>query len=346
MNNMEIWDFDYKANNIWIYVEDVKALFRIDALSCQIDLVKVLDKSVMNSFRGVSYCDNKIYLAPQNGVKEIYIYDVETQTINRKEISESYCPIGEQHNLFIEIVHYENRVFLIPGRYEAIVCLDLDTGKLSYIDGWYGDIKNGLSSVDNHLVIFNGITRIDESRILINGWKSNVSMIFDMKEMKYRIIHYDNIGKGLRGAIYNDQEALITYKNTEGVYLQNDYSIKRISNMHGRLYAYKNKVYLVDSSLGEIIKFNKIDTDNCTIVYSDIEKNGNTFFLVKQYFNKLVILNSSKNKIIIFDMETDSVSRIDISKLESFSVRIKIDECDGLLFEDEQLDLRKFITTL
>ena len=346
MNNMDIWDFDYELNNIWIYADDEKALFRVNTFSCQIDLVKAFDKRVWNSFRGIIYCDNKIYLAPQNGVKEILIYDVETQTVNKKEISESYFPIGEQHNLFIEIVHYENRIFLIPGRYEAIVCLELDTGKLSYIDGWYGDIKNGLSLVDNPLVIFNGITRIDESRILINGWKSNVSMIFDMKEMKYRIIYYDNIGKGLRGAIYNNQEALITYKNTEGVYLQNDYSIKRISNMHGRLYAYKNKVYLVDSSLGEIYKFNNIDTDNCTIVYSDIEKNGNTFFLVKQYSNKLVILNSSKNKIIILDMETDSVSRIDLSKLESFSVKIKIDECGGFLFEDERLNLMRFIATL
>lgn len=346
MNNMEIWDFDYKANNIWIYVEDVKAIFRIDALSCQIDLVKVLDKRVMNSFRGVSYCDNKIYLAPQNGVKEIYIYDVETQKINKKEICDTYCPIGSQHNLFIEIVHYENRIFLIPGRYEAIVCLELDTGKLSYIDGWYSDIKNDLILDDSHLVIFNGTTRINDSKILINGWKSNVSLIFDMKEMKYRIICFEDIGRGLRGAIYNGQEALITYKNIEGIYIQNGCSAKKISNMNGKLYTYKSKVFAVDSNEGKIYKFIDLDMDNCMTVYSDNKENDSSFFLVKQYFNKLVILHSSKNKVIIFDMETESASNIDISKVELISVKIKAEECDGLLFEDEQLDLRKFITTL
>lgn len=348
--SMKIWDFDYESETIWTYSDDAKAIYKIDSKTSEVKLVKMFGRDCKESYRGICSYKGLIYLAPQNNTDKILIYDLDKDTKSTIGIDKDYLPKGGQHNLFIEIVRYGSRLYFIPGRYEAIIVLEQTTGEMLYIDGYISKIKDKILPTDNNLVTFNGVSKIDDTHILINGWKVNTSIILDLRTADYESIEFDNSERGVRGATLVSGRLFTSFKNSLGIYLKNTKyeNFEKISNHHGRLYSYNNKIYIVDSSAKSIYKMDGSDLSRIENVYLCDAKiqSDNPFFLVKQYDNRLIILNLKDEYFIIFDMKLETALIADISKIISFSVGVQLYDKKVPVFEDEYLKLEKFISTI
>lgn len=183
---MVFYNIAFEGNNGWFCHVYYNALCRFDVRTNEILLETMIpcDNTSLQKYGNIFYYEKKLYLSPKND-KRILIYNLETKTFDEVTLDDRYIPGNECINLLSGIVEYKGWLYFFPGRYQAIVKLNILTQQVLYINGWIEELKSTI--IDERKVLFASLCRID-SEILLPFWQGNKIMKFDMDDCSYKVI--------------------------------------------------------------------------------------------------------------------------------------------------------------
>lgn len=179
------YDVAVNGDNVWFYNIFFNAIFRVDlktkkiAAECYFDIADK-DKQFMQ-YMAMAYYDNKLIIAPRNA-GDIIIYDLSSKECTKIPIDLS----GTENvfNLFSNIRIYKDSAYIFPGRYKAIVKLDLKTYETEYIDDWY----KSLGGVDNEdSVTIENVKVCGDNICMMPCWQKNAVIEFNMDTKEHKI---------------------------------------------------------------------------------------------------------------------------------------------------------------
>lgn len=152
-------------------------LVRVELKTGNISIEAVIpEEETFNRYGFLAYHKDKIIIAPRSK-KNILIYEINNRLFRSVVLDFSMWE-EEIYNLFTGVVVYNNYAYLFPGRYDAIVKLNLETNNVEYIRSWYGKISMLVS--DKSKVLFASYTH-SGSCVCLPFWQGNVILYFDME---------------------------------------------------------------------------------------------------------------------------------------------------------------------
>ncbi len=129
----------YKYNDqLWCTLLDYNAICMMPCGSTELTFVLAIPNGVLNE--GYYLTDFLVYkdklLLVSYEASKLFIVDIQS-----KAFSEYSIRMGEDNARFHGHVCSGNLVYFIPKTYPAIVCVDLSTGEIHYIDNWINEFK-------------------------------------------------------------------------------------------------------------------------------------------------------------------------------------------------------------
>lgn len=229
---------------------------------CRINLdskALVLEKAI--SVRGVTeisygktaYYDGKLVLVPKNTLT-ILLYDLNAKDIKQLEIKQEYLSDNKATNVFGNAFIHEKYMFLVPGRYHAIVRLDLSSLKTDYYDRWYDDFR---FLINNHnKVIFSSESIQIENDILLVFWQGNKIMKFHMYDGSYEILEIGDCESAYSSICYDEKGCWIADKKVPQIYWteNNSKCVSCIKNFPVE-FEYKNGIHHIEKIKNGILLF-------------------------------------------------------------------------------------------
>lgn len=309
---------------------------------CRLNLdskILVLEKAI--SIKGVTefsygktvYYDERLILIPKN-ILTILIYDLKTKDIKQLEIKLDYLSDKKVANVFGSAFIHEKYVFLVPGRYHAIVRLDLNSLKINYYDGWYDDFR---FFINNHnKVIFSSESIQIENDILLTFWQGNKIMKFHMDDGSYEVIEIGEQERAYSSICYDEKGYWIADKNIPQIYwTENNKCVSCIKSFPVE-FKYKNGFHHIEKVKNGLILFplfgNMILELNLQTMeihkflylnieypnYLKVNLGGYSF-----YNGKLYLYSQVEKEIYCIDLSDKSICRIKSQLLKDDIKKVK-----------------------
>lgn len=131
-------------------------------------------------YGGVAWYEDKLVFAPRYA-DDIMIYGLKTGEVNRIGIDAS--KINEFGSVFTDVRIFGRHAFFFPGRYKAILRVDLETYEMKYIEDWVHEI-GGLPEPSK--VIFSKVRMADGNVCLLPCWQKGMLLEFDMATERWK----------------------------------------------------------------------------------------------------------------------------------------------------------------
>ena len=210
-------DITSHGNKAWFCNSYFSALFEIDLNSLEFTLLSWLPEEkemTFQSYSAIAYYEEKLIIAPRNEHR-ILIYDLEKNKLD-KEIPIDVSIMGDESNvfnLFSRIAIIGNFAYILPGRYPAIIKLNLVDYSISLIDDWYKSNKDAV--VDEGRTIFSTAGTMHDD-ILLPFWQVGRMLIFHAKEENWDVVQTPQYEKFIFDIATRDNEAYVSscIKNT------------------------------------------------------------------------------------------------------------------------------------
>ncbi len=255
--------------------------------------------------------DNKVYFVPRNAT-EIIVYDIVSDTYKKIELK---C-LGEKFGkpLFIDAVQIGGRLFLIPGRYPAIVEINLTNDSVTLHET--GD-SNDLFTNCN--VLF------DNKNIYMYVNKENKLSVFNTDEYTFRdiLLNEKNIN-ALTALEYEDKFLYAGFGKKILVVDKKDYSLEYIDKYvegsspdlgFGQMITYKGNIYAVAMNQPTIYQVNV--KDKTILKFKDFSWNDSSKAIWEKFTkcdvlfadvvdDSLVFYSSMRNSIVEYDFKNDT----------------------------------------
>ena len=210
-------DITSHGDKAWFCNSYFSALFEVDLDSLEFTLLSWLPEEkemTFQSYTAIAYYEGILVIAPRNEHR-ILIYDLGKNKIER-EIPIDISIMGDESNvfnLFSRIAIIGNFAYILPGRYPAIIKLDLVDYSISLIDAWYKSNKDAV--VDEGRTIFSAAGTMNDD-ILLPFWQVGKMMIFHTKEENWDIVQVPQYEKFIFDIAIHKNEAYVSssLKNT------------------------------------------------------------------------------------------------------------------------------------
>ena len=183
----------------WFCNQYYNALFKIDIRKKKIFFERVLPCNNNRGFRqygAIASYENYLVIAPLR-TGDILIYDMDTKELRSIPLEVDKYTDGRCFNLFFSATVYGNSVFLFPGRFQAIVKIELPSGKCTYYSDWYADIKPYIA--DEFKILFSISNERKGSKYYLPFWQNNIVICFDMEDGSHETILLDAEGCAFSG---------------------------------------------------------------------------------------------------------------------------------------------------
>ena len=247
------------------------SLFRIDLTSGVIKLETLLpeqSKCDFNQYGPIALYGNKLVIAPRNG-KYILLYDITDQKIKQLEFDmKGFEQEDQRVNLFCGVQVIGNQAVLIPGRYHAIIRINLDTEELTYLEEWYEEIKQHTRDLEN--LIFKKCYQSSEGDYLLPCVQTNRIVRFDQSFNTYEVIVVNTALEEFSDIIELEEGYLVSDMSDMKIALvQKNRHVKELNieipNMESErgikcLMEGKDKIYLFPDYGNMIVEYDKANT--------------------------------------------------------------------------------------
>ena len=187
LNSINILGIDICDGIIWFTLQDFNGLCKMTTdLS---DVEYVVDIPQVNNVSNICYsmvaaCGDKIVLI-SNQANQILIYDSMTHKYTSVTIRDT--PKG---NKFVSYIYRDNKVYLIPGQYSAIVCINLKTNIVNYVDSWLREFPSGIK--EGKVYFRPQIADVGNGIFYLVSKHYNCVCIFDTNTEKVEVINNKN----------------------------------------------------------------------------------------------------------------------------------------------------------
>ena len=133
---------------------------------------------IWGCYYGIKKIQNKIILAPYN-TEDIYIYDLDKRQGIKLVLSEA----KDNMKLFDEIIEYKGKAFLLPGRYPALVRVDMETLEVCE----YRECVKSFQRTNESEHMFQWAYYVNGEYLYLAGMNESRILIFNMEDESYKI---------------------------------------------------------------------------------------------------------------------------------------------------------------
>lgn len=199
------------GNRGWFAGADINGLFEMNLVTGKVQLENWFPNEetyLTNQYRTVIKIDEDLWIIPKNANK-IWKYNLVSKIF--KQID--YKPINcvKVFNQFTDYCLYKEYIFLVPGRYQSIVCINTKTDEIEYIEDWYDEI-NALT-FDKDSVFFNSCI-CKGKHMLMAFWQGSYICDLDMETKKTKLYKLDCAQEELSDIALCGNEYMVACKKT------------------------------------------------------------------------------------------------------------------------------------
>lgn len=308
-------------------------------------------------FADIKYFDNKIYLIPR-GASALIVYDMIHDTFKRYELdtpSENYKnPYVEYLKFSIGLIN-ENKLYMIPRTYPAIVVFDIMSETLYYETDWVNLLNNHI--FEGEAYFWADYCLYDNELILASANSDCiVRRSFDTND--YSVQYISNDSKGFSGIeIINGQIFLCSRKDGSIIYIDkngvenrlpmpDELNVRRIIG-YSKLLKLGEYIYAIPMWANYFVRIN-IDNHQIELIKNyDDERNGNEAVATCCAWiedNNICIDNNLRHVIETFSEEkVEKITNLVIEK-RFFEDRIKsLQEIIGTIQENKKCSLCDYL---
>lgn len=345
-------DFTIHKNKVWFYNRYYGGIFtfKLDDFLVEREFTPSESEELRTFlFHGIECNGEKVACAP-NFSSRLLLYDLDKKSADYVDFD---IKRGNDYitNYFKYVFAVGDNFYFIPGRYEAILKLNMNTRKVSYIDI---DL-NGISVENNYSsIIF--ASKYDGNRyIYMTGMRKGTLWILDT--FTDEVNRYDLISQGIKDFIIDknlicflteDHKICFFDKDTEEHYSL-DIGMKYADEVLRYLFLYRDSLYIVPLSGRVIIKYNTEDKSFCEALRFENEMsvvqdcNGVNIVACKKISdNKLLMFNDETQQAVLFGFEDNSVEKHDL-RMQIQDAEYITDLHRSNLINEGQLSLEDFI---
>lgn len=308
-------------NEAWFCNIYYNALFKMDLLTGKINLEQLLSngKSGFKQYGAIAYWEGLLVIAPLNA-RNVLIYDICEKSIVEIPLN---IKIDSENNFnrFFDIVVYKGNAFLFPGKFHAIVKINLVSREVEYYTDWYNEIKTYIK--DEKKIIFSICNEQVGEKFFLPFWQGNMVMCFDMERKKHEILSFKDINESFSGIKIDEKNFWISLKDTDTI-LKCDRETRQIvkfENIFGdsekrmgilSIIPCNNKFFVIPIMGEALMEFHKIDGNivlHKKLISEPVESmkkyifERTNFLCVEKEREFLILYSNFEGKIYVVDLK-------------------------------------------
>lgn len=342
VDNIAFHDIAVHGSQGWFCNIGYNALFQIDLRTGKTRLLEFFSDDYSGCkeiYAPIVYYNEKLYIAPRNG-KHLCIYDIINKKFTLLDIDIEKYGDNQNFNLFNRVEVINDKIYFFPGRFHAIIELNPNSNKISYIDNWYDEISKDFCYDNINQMIIHNIHYDAEGNCLLPCWRNTKIIKINVCTLKYEIIAVKCEDEAsLSDAVEIGEEIFFSLKNNKGIYTM-DNKISVYANASSCKYSgglfldiYKDWLLMIPLFGDAIVRHNLKSNEN-EILYKFPDKRcskcewvpykNNTFCHKKITDDKMIVFSSLDGKIILIRLKTGSAEALKIQL--DLNSKMKIEE--------------------
>ncbi len=318
-----IWFSDFLLLNDSMYFVPAafSGLLSADLLDGKCSLERELDvlpAARYGAYFGLGYIDGKVVMAPFRH-NSIEIYDLAHKSLHSIDLGKKlYSNLDYK---FFQVITYQDRIYLIPGRYPDIIEIDLS----KIVRRYELDLERLGHKLEERMYLFSRNHYIFNGDLFLAAARVNVIVKFNLENGEREYLEIEQAGQGFR-TLSGCEEFLyiqafdnkiyrynIITKDVEMVYMKNtEDSHKKYMDSLGNSTICNNKFIFWDEYKGKMA-FVDLNTFNSSFIDLPITKyddyslwqkgKGNAIGFIKSINNCIYVFSTRDNTLYIMDLE-------------------------------------------
>lgn len=375
LKNSSVYDFHALAfhdvfvegTKCWFCDLNYNGLFEADIELGTLRFIKGLPGDIPGRgalYSGIAKFGDIFIIAPLNA-DSVLIYNEKTDDLHSIKLEKCEHIEAEKYNIFTQIILQDSVAYLIPGRYPAIVKIDLDTLEVTYLQEWFYDLQKLSEHLDLKNILFSsGLTYDSGMYELICRTEPYVFRI-SFEDGNYEFVPVDGLKIGVGavlqfvGSRWYSREGTGIVERVTGENRTNiDLAEFNPENKTYRLFANAEFVYAIPLMTGGyIVQIHNMTYEMTAIPFIDVGKMedlqgcfpySSELFCGKEDSEGNVWMSTASGQLVVLDKEHGSVRCMDliIAKndkdrfLTEIAKNISINQVE---MERPELDLKTWI---
>lgn len=216
-SNISFFDICFDGDYGWFCDAYTSTLYKLDLLTNAITVEAIIPVYKDMQYGFIAKWKDLLILAPRAATK-IMVYHIRDNYFSEIELDIKRMAEKDLFNLFSGVHIFDDSAFLIPGRFPAIVRLDLHTFRVEYFDLWHERLISKIENYDNKMVLFARCNCVFSDKILLPCWQRNIVLEFQFSTGRGRLIEFPKIFDGLSGMYIRGQELFLASKHNHMIF--------------------------------------------------------------------------------------------------------------------------------
>lgn len=210
-SNVSFFDICFDENYGWFCDAYTSILYKLDLLTNIITVEAAIPVYKNMQYGFIAKWNDLLVLAPR-AATQIMVYHIKENVFREIELEIDRIGEKEVFNLFSGVHIFDDSAYLIPGRFPAIVRLDLHTFGVEYFGLWHEKLINRIENYDEKKVLFARCNCVFNGKILLPCWQGNIVLEFKFDTGESRVIEFPKIHDDLSGMYVRGRELFLASK--------------------------------------------------------------------------------------------------------------------------------------
>lgn len=314
----------YHDGYVWFGNIYYSALFQLNLETKEISMVKILPGFEGRGFEQhgvIVYNQGMLVIAPLCG-GNILVYDIKNDEYEEIEIDHSqYIPQSGKH-LFFDFAILGDDIYFLPGKYKAIVKINVKTKEVQYLSDWYEHINSNEES-EKGLLFRN--CYYQDGMCYLPSWQGNEILIYDLNKGAFEFREVDTCIKGMSSIAWWEGHYWVSDKADNIIYQINletgesrKFEVEGLQNgsKNGifRIIPFEGSMYIVPIFGGSIVKMDiEGKCHPCMPLLMSPTKDmegfitgGGCVMCAEKVENYLLVYSCFDGSVYCYDMKTDT----------------------------------------
>lgn len=276
-NNLTFESCCEAEGKLWFFANEFNALCNMDINSHKVYYISSIpseDIFTKYLYTSIKYFQGKLFLTPR-AAKCISVFNIKKNKFEEIALS---LPVQYNANLYVDWLKFissiivDDKLYLIPRSYPAIIEMNLCTYEQVYHVQWLFDIKNKILENDS---FFWSDCIIRNKELILASSIANIIFSFNVETKRYKVLYSGNIPQSYSGISLIEKNVLLTERKS-------------------------GKLKLWDVSKNKMIDYGRMPEQFAikkVIGFSSLVQIGNSIFAIPLWANMLLRIIPSNTEI-------------------------------------------------